>query len=198
VPDSTRSTLLARLKAGGDDEAWSLFGERYRPLILGYALRHGLQYPDAEDVTQVVLGSFARAVRGFSYDARRGRFRAYLRQAVRHAIQRQLERRGEGRLEPPSALDALAPAADDGTGADGLWEAEWRRHHLRLALAELRRTAEPRTVAVLEALLEGRAVDDVTHALGVSRDVVYKCKQRARDRLRELVREQLRDEELTA
>jgi RNA polymerase sigma-70 factor (ECF subfamily) len=80
--DSTRVTLLLRLRDRTDALGWKEFHERYGELLYRYARRRGASAVDAEDVVQDIELSLLKAMDGFEYDASKGRFRAYLRTAV--------------------------------------------------------------------------------------------------------------------
>jgi hypothetical protein len=56
----TRPRLLARIRDLSDGQAWGQFVESYAPVVLGYALRHGLQEADADDLAQEVFRAVAR------------------------------------------------------------------------------------------------------------------------------------------
>ena len=62
---TTEPSLLFRLRDQQDAAAWTRFVDLYGPLIHRYARRRGLQDADAADLTQDVLCSVARAMRGF-------------------------------------------------------------------------------------------------------------------------------------
>ena len=75
----TRDSLILRLKDRADQEAWGEFLEIYGPLVYRLAAAKGLQHADAEDVVQQVCSSVARAVDRWQPDAKRARFRTWLR-----------------------------------------------------------------------------------------------------------------------
>lgn len=184
---STRSSLLRRLDAWHDDEAWRALAARYEEVILRYALARGLQLSDAEDVRQQVLFNLARAGATFRYDRRRGRFRDYLRRITRNVI----ARRGGCHEAGDAGLEGVEVPGDH----DEVWEREWMDHHYRRAAATLRETHDAGTVAVFEALLAGHAVRDVAADAGTSEAAVRKVKQRLRDRFRELIAAQVAEED---
>lgn len=190
VSQSTRASLLERLRVPDDDVAWREFDRRYRDLILRTCRRCGLQLADAEDVRQVVMMNLARAFPAFRYDRERGRFRGYLGRIVKNAISRHLGG-GPQATGIPDRIDQVAAPADP----DAAWEREWMLHHYRTALATLRSSVEPRSVEVFDALLRGGTVEGVARSRGLSEDAVQKIKQRMRDRLRDLVSAQVRDED---
>src|SRR5947209_6197744 len=123
----TRASLLVRIRDPEDAPAWRQFVEIYAPLIFGFARKRGLQDADAADLTQDVLASVASALRKWEYDPRRGTFRGWLFTAVRHRLQRFLERR-QG--QPPARggttvfeLLHQAPAPDE----EPAWEEDYER-----------------------------------------------------------------------
>ena len=193
--ETTRPSLLSRVRNLSDHAAWREFDETYRDLILRYCQRKGLQRSDAEDVRQMVMLNLARQLRTFSYQPERGRFRDYMGRVVQNAIHRFFRR------PRPSMrgldTDVVAGLDDEGElrERDEAWEAEWMLHHYRRAMATVRETAEPRSVEVFERLLAGESTDDVAGALDMKRDAVHKVKQRIRDRLHGLVATQLDEEE---
>ena len=60
IPD-TRISLILRLAAAEDVEAWREFAAVYAPAVLALARRRGLQAADAEDFLQELLLAVARA-----------------------------------------------------------------------------------------------------------------------------------------
>jgi RNA polymerase sigma-70 factor (ECF subfamily) len=77
-PDSTRHSLLARIRDLKDADAWSEFVEVYTPFVYGFVQRRGLQSADASDVTQDVMRTVFLAVNGFEHEQRKGSFRSWL------------------------------------------------------------------------------------------------------------------------
>ncbi len=75
---TTNPSLLIRLRDVRDSQAWALFVEVYGPLIISYCQRKNLQDSDAADVSQEVLKTLCKALRGFEYQPERGRFRDWL------------------------------------------------------------------------------------------------------------------------
>lgn len=192
--ESTHPSLLQRVADMGDHAAWREFDARYRDLIWRYCRRKGLQASDAEDVRQLVMLNLAKQLRTFEYRPEKGRFRDYLGRAVANGIHRvfrrpRLESQGLGTDE---GRDLEAPP--DVT-LDREWEIEWMHHHYRRAIEHVRGSSDPRSIEVFEQLLAGRTVEETAQEFRLSRDAVYKVKQRVRDRLKERVAEQVRQDE---
>lgn len=197
-PAATRLSLLVRARDPTDAAAWAELEQRYRDLVYHYALARGLQLCDADDVCQIVFLRLSKYLRRFDYAPARGRFRSYLGAIVRHVISDQ-KFGPDSRPRPVGESEVTLNEVPDPRLADSdeRWEQEWVNHHCRLALATLRRTFEPRSVAVFEALLAGASTESVAAQRGMSIDAVVKIRQRVRARMQELIESQIRDEEAT-
>jgi RNA polymerase sigma-70 factor (ECF subfamily) len=191
----TRASLLSRVRDPADHRAWEEFSRQYSELILRFCLRQGLQHTDAEDVRQIVLFSVVKSMRGgsFTYAPARGRFRDYLGATVRHAIFRYMSGHGRGRSE--LSVEELAEEPPHVVDPDPVWEREWMDHHLRMAMQGLNRMLEPSSVEVFRRILAGEETSEIATALSMTPEAVRKVKQRAMDRLRELVAEQVEAED---
>jgi RNA polymerase sigma factor (sigma-70 family) len=192
-PPSTRPSLLLRVRSAQDAEAWREFEAAYRNLIVRYCMRRGMQLADAEDVQQTVLAKMSRSLRNFEYDPARGRFRSYLGRCVRNAIHSARSHKSAAEVVSLDRADELP--ADQGD-VDERWHGEWVDHHLRRALGTLRATTDERTLAVFDAILNGRDTERIGAEFGLAPAAVRKVKQRVRDRLQEIVAQHVADEEL--
>ncbi len=187
---TTHITLLRRLAAPHDGDAWTEFCERYGELIRRFARRRGLQEADCDDVLQDVLSSLCSAMPGFEYDPHKGLFRSYLKTVVANAVQR--KRRLQARGEAPPIADELDAGADE---IEQIWESEWRQYHLRLA----RRAIEPEFPehdwqAFDLYVAGGRGAQETAEALDLSREQVYQAKSRIMRRLSETIAENVDEE----
>jgi RNA polymerase sigma factor (sigma-70 family) len=191
--EPTPRSLLARVRDPRDATAWREFEARYGGLIVRYCRSRGLQQVDAEDVRQLVMMSLAKALPNFEYSPERGRFRNYLAQATRRAVNHWLS--GPSRGPTLLLMERADEIHDVSAGSDELWEQDWVRHHYRLAFARLRAVYDEKSLAVFERLIAGESVAEVAQGFGMQPEAVYKVKHRFRDRFAQLIREQLRDEE---
>jgi hypothetical protein len=85
--------------------------------------------------------------------------------------------------------------ADDAGQVDEMWEREWVRHHYRLAMQHIRAAFEPKSVQIFDRLLAGDRVDQLASDLQTTVQAVHKVKQRIRGRLKELIAEQIKQED---
>lgn len=194
---STNVSLLSRIRDRADSSAWREFDRRYRELMLRYCRRRGMSQVDAEDVVQATLTGLSESLPRFTYDPNRGRFRDYLCRCVRNEIFRWTARpqvaarplyNNEGRpiVEPP---DAAA------SGADTTWEEEWVAHHYRRALEVIRKSFDARNVELFDRSIAGASVELLASEFGVSVQTIYKARKRIRERMEELINEQIREED---
>ena len=183
--DTTRLTLLLRLRDRSDQLSWEEFHDRYGELLYRYARAQGSSHADAEDITQEVEMYLFKAMDGFEYDARKGRFRGYLRSAVIHAIGRRASKhaREHAGLDP-RMLDYVA--AEKEATTDLPWEREWRLHRLRWALRSVAGEFEEKTLHAFQLhALAGLSVDETAEKLGLTKASVYQAKSRVLRRVKE-------------
>ena len=192
--DSTRATLLLRLRNRTDSLSWQEFHERYGQLLFRYARQRGASPVDAEDIVQDVEVALLKALDGFEYDAAKGRFRAYLRVAVIRAIgRREGIDAGQSELVEPHNFDYMSAVRD--ADSDARWEQEWRAHRLRWALREVAPSFEQVTIDAFRVhVLAGKPAEETAQALGISTASVYQAKSRVLKQVKERL-EQLDPEE---
>jgi RNA polymerase sigma factor (sigma-70 family) len=183
--DSTHLTFLLRLRDRADKLSWQEFHERYGQLLYRYARGRGASHADAEDVVQEVEMYLFKAINDFEYDARKGRFRTYLRSAVVHALGRRASKQaGQPAALDPQTLDYVSSEKE--ASADARWEREWQLHRLRWAMQSIAGEFEPLTLRAFEMhVLGGRPVAETAGELGLSKASVYQARSRILKRLRE-------------
>ena len=180
----TRPSLLLRIRDPEDADSWNRFVDVYRPLILRYARKRGLQDADAADVAQDVLAQVSRAIRAFEYRPEVGRFRDWLGTVVRHRVHRFLRREAnQPRGAEGNWLDDL-PA----TQQDSDWSVAFNAHVLNEALDRARPHFEASTWDAFRlAWLEQQPAATAAEKLGIPVAGVYLAKSRVLKRLREEV-----------
>ena len=71
----TNTVLLLGLAEPDNQAAWSEFDARYRPVLVAFARRLGMQEAEAQDVAQDTLLRAVQDFRQGKFDAARGRLR---------------------------------------------------------------------------------------------------------------------------
>jgi RNA polymerase sigma factor (sigma-70 family) len=182
----TTTALLEGLASAANTTAWRLFDARYRPILINFGKRLGLDEHDAEEVAQEAISRFVVAYRAGKYDRTRGRLYSWLIGIARHClIDLREQRRARGPVPAGSILDRLP----DEHQMTLVLEAECEREVLRLSLDQLRKTTrtERRTIEAFEMLLNRLEPDGVAARLGMTVDEVYVAKHRCLRRLRPIV-----------
>jgi RNA polymerase sigma-70 factor (ECF subfamily) len=187
---STRASLLLRIRDAQDSCAWNEFAQLYAPIIYAFGRRRGLQDADAADVTQEVLRAVSRSAGRFEYQADRGGFRHWLFTVTRNEVNDFLAR---GRRVPTAVGDTVvkelaqqSQPVEEGT----CWAEECQKHLLDWAAEQVRRDVRESTwQAFWQTAVEGKSVEEVARALGISVGAVYIAKSRVVARLREQIEE---------
>ncbi len=180
--DTTPVSLLERVRARWDQDAWARFVRLYSPLIFFWGRRCGLQAADAADLTQDVLTTLFEKMPDFSYDRHKS-FRAWLRTVtLNHWRDRQ--RRLATRPLPgdDQQLSELPVAGDLAALEDG----EYRQYVVSRALQIMRADFQPATwQAFWEHGVLGRPAAEVAAELGLTVAAIYCARVRVLSRLRQ-------------
>jgi RNA polymerase sigma-70 factor (ECF subfamily) len=183
----TTTAMLDDLLDPANEQVWRQFDRRYRPIVVAFARRLGLQPEDAADAAQETLRRFVLAYRQGKYERDRGRLRSWLIGIARNCIL-DLRQEAASRPERPglTAIERLPEEAQ----LTSIWDDERDRAVLRDALDALRtetRTDERTITAFEEVALQQRPAADVAASMGMSLNDVYLAKHRCLRRLRGLV-----------
>jgi RNA polymerase sigma-70 factor, ECF subfamily len=184
--DTTRPSLLERLRLPGETQAWDHFVALYTPLLYRWARGRGLQEADAGDLVQDVLVVLVRKLPEFRYDPGK-RFRAWLHTVTLNCWRDRLRRRANQPHEqcPAEREPPLAP--DD---AEEFAEEEYRGYLVRRALELMQAEFRPGTwKACWENVVAGKPAAQVAAELGLTPGAVYVARSRVLARLREELRD---------
>ena len=91
--DTTRKSLLIRVKNRGDSEAWREFDGIYRPMLHRFARQCGVTDADADDVVQQSMAALANHIQKFDYDPRKGRFKGFLKTIAKNNVYKRSRRK---------------------------------------------------------------------------------------------------------
>ena len=197
---TTRKSLLAKVRSG-DEVSWGEFYAAYKPLILLCGGDCGLNQDEKEELVQKVMCEiFQKDIIGkydpdnvpsnivFTYDPTKGRFRHYLRKVIRYqAIRIFKHRKNHESIDADNhALNSL-PSNDEW---NAVWDEEWYKHVLNMAMTELRGRVQPETYVAFEMYaVQNRKVEDVANFLNLSVSSVYTAKSRCISTLREIIKD---------
>ena len=180
--DSTRPSLLFRVKDQKDVAAWQEFFELYSPLLYGYARERGLDHEDAEDIRASCYETIVKKIKDFDYDDGNSGFRAWLRTLVNRRVIDHFRKRRPLVAESNELLGVV----DGSEQPDELWEKNWRLHHLRYCVAQVGKRVQPKTFEAFRLLTEQDcSVEDVCQRLDMNAAQVHKIKSRFLEMMRE-------------
>jgi RNA polymerase sigma-70 factor (ECF subfamily) len=185
---TTSVTLLDRLRQDPTDQAaWTIFVNRYGPILIRWCRHWGLQSADADDVTQDVLVRLARKLREFQYDAT-GSFRGWLATLTRHAWADALERR-EPALTGPVAEGAIRSAEAQADLAARMAEA-FDHEVLDEAFRRVRSRVPPHYWEVFRrTALEHRTGAEIAAEMGIKVTTIYVIRSKVQSHIREAILE---------
>ena len=190
--DTTRPSLLIRVRNRGDQSAWYEFDSIYRPLMQRFARARGLSEGEAEEIAQQCMTVVDRHIGGFEYDPQRGKFKSWLSTMVNNRVRNLLRDRREvdGRSEDFENL-----AGRDGS-PDEIFDKLWRQEHLKHCLRLIRSEVEPTTFdAFVAYVMEEQPVEQVCERFGLKANQVHAIKSRMTRRIRQRMIDLLGEEE---
>ena len=182
-PPVTTTLLLERLRAPGDELAWSQFDLRFRGVLMATGLRLGLAQLDAEEAAQETMLQAFRDFRAGKYDRSRGRLSSWILGIAHHRITDIQRRRGahtrfseQDSSSSHIQVDRLADA----------FEAELERQIFQEGWRIVCEEGDiaPRTLLAFElTALRGVPPAAAAAECGISVDQVYVAKHRVAQRL---------------
>lgn len=189
--ETTRPSLLIRVRDRADRDAWYEFDSIYRPMLLRFVQARGLAGADAEEVVQASMSALCEHIAGFDYDPARGRFKAWLRTMVNNRVRNFFRDRKEFR-----AASGAMSLADQGAGPDEVFDALWRQEHMKHCLRRIRdEVAETTFDAFIAYAMEEQPIEEVCRRFDMTANQVHAIKSRMVARIRQRMVELLGEDE---
>ncbi len=207
MPDEWRTTThILSVLAGGPnipreeaDSAWRVLNRRFFRPIAAFSRRIGLRAADAEDVAQETLLTFLEKHRAGAFDRSKGRLTNWLFGVAQNKARKVRDRHRTVDISAQSGggTGFFEGQYDSVDAIERIWEEEWTRHMLEVALRRVRPEFSAETFRMFEmASLKSRKPSDVAIELGTEAQAVYDAKHRVLKKLRE-VRADLEEVELS-
>lgn len=186
---NTRSTLLQRLKEGGNESAWQEFYDIYGRLIFSYCLHFNISYAEAEDLVQEICIKIFRQILKFDYSPDRGRFRGWLKTITHNAAIDYLRRKQyRKRTASDYRIHLEIKQEVDFASTTELWQEEWEKALYEAALEQVRKRVGEDTFQVFQRyVLKNIPAQEVAVAAKLEVNAVYAVKHRVLRYLREEV-----------
>lgn len=193
--ESTRISLLVRIRDPLDHDAWERFVRIYLPAIFRMARRYGLNDADAADAAQDVLTAVHQRIGGFHYDPTKGSFRGWLKTVARSRICDLLDRQKRQAAAIGGTDAALQLAEFTEEPSVDPFERDYQQGLIDAALVQVRGEFEAQTFqAFYRCGVAAEKPADVALELGMSVGAVYIAKSRVMTRLRSLIQDWEQDE----
>lgn len=188
--ETTRPSLLLRIRDSSDAASWETFHIIYRPLIIRFVRGRGVGPEDAEDICQQVLTAVHAEIQDFDYDQRLGGFKAWLRRLAMNRVgslfrHREVRRRGADRLEQREAeRPHQEPSPEES------FERIWMEEHLWHIMGELAAEVEQRTLDIFRGLVfEQQPVALLAERFEVTEQNIHTIKWRLTRRIAERMKD---------
>ena len=186
--NTTRASLIQRVKNGNDDSAWRRFYELYSSLVYSYARNKGLNDTDASEVESECMAALAQRIKEFQYNPARCKFRNWLRTIASNKIVDVLRNRNKHQAD---TLD-LAAYADNANVVDEQWDQQWRINLMLHCLKKLEKEVPPNHAQAFRLnVIEQLPAKQVADRLGMSVENVYQVKVRLTRKLRQSIEESI-------
>lgn len=190
--DTTRHSLLIRIRDPANQAAWFEFDGVYRPMLQRFARARGLGLAEADEIAQQCMTAVHRYIGGFEYDPTKGRFKAWLRTMVNNRVKNLIRDRRDVQAE----TGELRRVPEPGESPDELFDTVWRQEHLRHCLRRIKTEVEDSTFKAFVAyVMEERPIEEVCRQFDMSANQVHAIKSRITRRIRERMIELLGSEE---
>ncbi len=193
--DTTRASLLIRIKDPRNTRVWSDFDAIYRPILRRFATACGLDEIDAEDAVQYGMAAVHKHIDRFDYDPDRGRFRGWLRTVVNNHVRNLLKKR----RDPIAETRELERPQDREESPEVEFDRMWMEEHLKYCLGKVRAEVEENTFAAYQHyVIDEWSVKRVCGTFKINRNQLYKIKWRITQKLQERMNTLLDGEKSTS
>lgn len=189
----TRATLIQRLKDWRDESSWREFFDTYWRLIYGVAVKRGLTEQEAQDVVQETMLAVAKHMPDFKYDPAVGSFKAWLLNMTRWRIGDQIRKReplaAPQQLAVDDKLDDCPQDADTHhaqTDLEKIWEEEWEKNLLEVAVEKARRRLDPKQYQIFDFCVnKGWKPERIAQVFTISVNQVYLARHRVTEMIKQ-------------
>ncbi|MGJ8643804.1 MAG: RNA polymerase sigma factor [Luteolibacter sp.] len=178
--NTTRFTLIQRVKDPLNEDAWQSFSDAYGGYILAVLQKVSIGQDEAADLRQEILLKLWKRLPEFDYEPDKGKFRTWLYQIIKNTAFTHMSAR-----ESQQRRDELYVQENgaDSDVLDQLMRDEWKAFICQKALENLRGIFVDQSVEIFEKTLEGSSVEDLAVSYGLKENTIYRIKNRVKERL---------------
>jgi RNA polymerase sigma factor (sigma-70 family) len=186
--DTTRASLLIRIRDPNDRTAWGQFDEIYRPLLRRLCKARGLDDSSADDIVQQCMVKVHGHIAGFEYNPDKGHFKSWLRTMASRLIINLRERS----REKSANTDVMNQDAPSEESPEEQFDKLWMEEHLAYCLESIRGEIGAASYEAFQLyVLKELPADEVSKRLGLAVSELYRIKYRVTQLLTEKMSELL-------
>ncbi|MGJ8635166.1 MAG: sigma-70 family RNA polymerase sigma factor [Luteolibacter sp.] len=178
--NTTRYTLIFRVKDPLNENAWKEFSEAYKDYIDAVLQKFGTNQDEVSDLRQDILLKLWKRLPNFEYEPDKAKFRTWLYQIIRNTAYTYFKSSESYRQRNHRFFEER----QDGVNLlDQLMNDEWKAFICRKALNNLRGAFADQSVELFESFLSGSSVQELASAYSLKENTVYRIKNRVKERL---------------
>ena len=183
--NSTRMTLIQRVKNRLDNNSWEEFTRWYEPYIKAIAHKSGVPLPHIDDICQEILLRVWKSIENFEYDPSKCKFRSWLTTVSRNRIYTFFNQEKKKQNDVEVNEEILGP---EDAELDEIIEKEWQAYIVQLALDKVSESFSDKVVNIYKDFQSGKTVDVIAKEYDVSESSVYVYNKRVKGAMtREIV-----------
>ena len=145
----TTTLILEGLAETNNHQAWSAFVGYFKPILIGFARKSGLNQQAAEDFAQQAMLEFFKSYRTGNYDRSKGRLSHWLFGIARKVLSQTFRKRPAEKV----ATDLQKATSDsqplenlaDPSAAEDLWQQQWEKMVLQICMDRARKEFDEKT-----------------------------------------------------
>ena len=180
---STRMTLIKRVKDRLDDNSWEEFTQTYQPYIMTILHRSGIPSSHIQDLCQDILLKIWKSIESFEYDPEKCTFRTWLSVVCRNTVYKFSAKQKKLAID-----DVEVPHIADEAEIDHIIEREWRLYIAAKALESVSRQFNKNALEAYRGFHKGQSVEDIAQSLEISESSIYVYNKRVKDAMsREII-----------
>ncbi|MCM8533609.1 MAG: sigma-70 family RNA polymerase sigma factor [Lentisphaeraceae bacterium] len=178
---STRRTLIERVTNSADESSWDEFVNIYQRYVLGFMLKMGINFHEAEDLTQKVMVKLWKKLPEFEYRPGTCRFRSWLAIISRSLI-RDHRNLKQNKLNSQMS-DEEVPDVEITAEIETISLIEWKEFISKLAWE---RVSKRFNQLALDVFLQSshKEIADIAEDFGLAENTVYVYRKRVETALK--------------
>ncbi|WDE97115.1 sigma-70 family RNA polymerase sigma factor [Lentisphaera profundi] len=183
--ESTRVTLIQRIKNRLDENSWEEFTRWYSPYIMAILNRSGVPLHQVEDLNQDILLSIWKSIENFEYKPSECTFRTWLSTISRNKIYDFFARQ---KTKSNYESSTVIPTTLEKSEIDIIIEREWRLYIAGKAFEKVSQQFNEKAIQAYREFQSGKDVPDISQKLEISESSVYVYNKRVKDAMsREII-----------